>query len=87
MSDALPDRVGQVWMAQIGIERFPFVVLELQESTWIVQNLARLDGEELFGSIKHTQFGVEEGIFAEFERTGPPKHPHFFSNILRERVT
>lgn len=83
----MKDRVGQVWMAQLGIERFPFVVLELQDTTWIVQNLARLDGEEQFGAIKHTQFGVEEDLFEEFERVGPPKNPHFYSNILRERVT
>jgi len=86
--DAVIDRVGQVWVAQIGVERFPFVVIEKRDSnTWLVQNLSRVGVQEEMGTIRGTQFGIEEGIFEEFERVGPPEKPHFYSNILRERIT
>lgn len=80
-----PKRIGQVWMAQIGIERFPFLIIDRQARTWIVQNLTRVGPSEDTGTIKATQFGVEEGIFAEFEREGYVENK-FHSNILRERI-
>lgn len=64
------NRVGQVWMATIGLETFPFVVLELNGTTWLVQNLMRVGTSMRLGTIKSSQFGVEEGVFTEFERRG-----------------
>lgn len=84
---SFPDRIGQVWVALIGVERFPFVVIDRNARTWVVQNLTRVGPAEEIGTIKGTQFGVEEGIFAEFEREGPATEPRFYSNILRERIT
>jgi hypothetical protein len=90
------NRTGQVWMAQIGVERFPFVVLELRGTTWIVQNLGRVGQSEDTGTIKASQFGVEEGVFVEFEkRTAEPKglqrgeliYLSAISSLLRERIT
>jgi hypothetical protein len=62
------DRVGQVWMARLGAETFPFVVLELQGNIWIVQNLSRVGSSNTLGTIKSSQFGVKEGVFVEYER-------------------
>lgn len=88
------NRVGQVWTAQIGVERFAFVVIgQSDRSTWLVQNLSRVGVQEEFGTIKGTQFGIEEGIFEEFEKRDKGLQPgqlfHLSStaNILRERIT
>lgn len=90
------NRVGQVWMAQIGYERFPFVVLELRETTWIVQNLSRVGLPDQLGTIKSSQFGVEEGVFVEFERRGAEPqglkrgellYLSGMTSLLKERIT
>jgi len=84
------NRVGQVWIAQIGFERFPFVVLEKHGSFWLVQNLSRVGPSEHLGTIKGTQFGVEEGVFQQFENKDKGLQPGdlltFSANILRERI-
>jgi len=89
------DRVGQVWMARLGVETFPFVVLELQGSTWIVQNLTRVTESEQIGTVKSSQFGVEEGVFIEYERRlqnkgiqrGELLYLSGTASLLMERVT
>ena len=90
----MTDRVGQVWMARIGVETFPFVVLESNGTTWLVQNLTRVGESEWLGTIKSSQFGIQEGVFEEFERRSEDKglqkgelfHFSGVTNILRERI-
>lgn len=81
-------------MAQIGGETFPLVVLELSRTTWLVQNLSRVNESERLGTIKSSQFGVEECVFTEFERRSENKglqkgelfHLSGVTNILRVRI-
>lgn len=84
------NRVGQVWMATIGLETFPFVVLELNGTTWLVQNLTRVGTSMRLGTIKSSQFGVEEGVFTEFEHRGRGLArgmlTYLGSSILKERI-
>lgn len=93
---AVIDRVGQVWMFRLGFEEFPGLVLYLEgRSTWAIQNLTRVGRAREVGTIHSAQFGVEEGVFTEFESRdkgllGLQKGELFFlsgvTNILRERI-